>query len=134
MEESIGKAEQSKPERRTRAQDRRAELVRIAFGLIADKGFEGFRWREVAAQAGINNATLHYYFPTKEDLIRGVVEYLVQEFSNNRATAVSKESGAAEELRCEFEDVGIRMRESPEQFVVMTELAVRASRDPAIAQ
>jgi AcrR family transcriptional regulator len=134
MEGPIGEVESSKPERRMRPQDRRGELVRIAYQLIAEKGFEGFRWREVAAQAGINNATLHYYFPTKEDLVRGVVEYLVQEFSKNRAKTESKEIGAAEELRCEFEDVGIRLLESPEQFLVMTELSVRASRDPAIAQ
>jgi AcrR family transcriptional regulator len=108
--------------------------VRIAYGLIAEKGFEGFRWREVAALAGINNATLHYYFPTKEDLVRGVVDYLVQEFSKNRAKIEGKSGGAAEELRCEFEDVGIRMLEAPEQFIVMSELSVRALRDPAIAQ
>ena len=108
--------------------------MRIAYQLIAEKGFEGFRWREVAALAGINNATLHYYFATKEDLVRGVVEYLVQEFSNNRAKSEAKGGGAAEELRCEFEDVGIRMLEAPEQFIVMTELSVRALRDPAIAQ
>lgn len=84
--------------------------------------------------AGINNATLHYYFATKEDLVRGVVEYLVREFSNNRAKIEGKGGGAAEELRCEFVDVGIRMLEAPEQFIVMTELSVRALRDPAIAQ
>ncbi|HXA52750.1 MAG TPA: TetR/AcrR family transcriptional regulator [Candidatus Acidoferrum sp.] len=108
--------------------------MRIAYRLIAEKGFEGFRSREVASLAGINNATLHYYFPTKEDLVRAVVEYLVQEFSMNRASAQAKEGGAAEELRWEFEDVGIRMRETPEQLIVMGELSVRALRDPAIAQ
>jgi len=122
------------PDRRIRHHDRYAELVRIAYRLIAEKGFEGFRTRAVASQAGINNATLHYYFPRKEDLVRGVVEYLVQEFSKNRAQAGGKPAGAAEELRCEFADVGIRLRETPEQFLVMGELSVRAWRDPVVAQ
>jgi TetR/AcrR family transcriptional regulator, regulator of cefoperazone and chloramphenicol sensitivity len=131
---TIVEREKANPERRARTHDRRPELVRIAYGLIAEKGFEGFRWREVAALAGINTATLHYYFPTKEELIRGVVEYLVQEFSTNRARAQAKAGSAADELRWEFEDVGIRMHETPEQFIVMTELSVRAARDPAVAQ
>src|SRR5947208_9570069 len=33
------------------------------------------RTRDVAAKVGVNIATLHYYFPTKEKLIRGVVGY-----------------------------------------------------------
>ena len=50
-------------------EDRRRALVLAAFGQIAERGFEGLRTREVAAEAGVNIATLHYYFPTKEALI-----------------------------------------------------------------
>ena len=39
-----------------------------------------------------------------------------------------------DELRWEFEDVQIRMRDAPEQFMVMGELAVRSLRDPALAR
>src|SRR5205823_12230072 len=56
-------------------EDRRRALVLAAFGQIAERGFEGLRTREVAAEAGVNIATLHYYFPTKEALIRGVVAH-----------------------------------------------------------
>jgi len=119
---------------RTRRPSRRSDLVLIAYRLIAEKGFEGFRTRDVSEQAGINNATLHYYFPTKEDLVRGVVEYLVQEFSTNRARANRPVLSAVDELRWEFEDVAIRLREAPEQFVVMGELGVRSLRDPGIAR
>ena len=48
---------------------RRQQLVSIAMEQIAKKGFEGLRFQEVAKQAGVNNATLYYYFPTKEALI-----------------------------------------------------------------
>jgi len=54
---------------------RRQELVLAAFHQIAEHGFEGLRTREVAAEARVNIATLHYYFPTKEALIRGVLEH-----------------------------------------------------------
>jgi len=38
---------------------RRQELVHAAFNLIAEHGFEGLRTRDVAAEVGVNIATLH---------------------------------------------------------------------------
>jgi len=63
-----------------RSVDRRQNLVRAAFDCIAAGGFEGLRTRSVAKRAGVNIATLHYYFPTKEALIAGVAEYLASQF------------------------------------------------------
>jgi AcrR family transcriptional regulator len=124
-------------ERATRASgsDRRRELVEIAYHQIAEKGFEGLRVRDVACEAGINNATLHYYFPSKEALIQGVVEYLVQEFQISRVPRLEPGSDTPlEELRREFEDFRRRLHESPEMGVVLAELHSRARRDPAIAR
>ena len=67
---------------RMRQRDRKTELVEIAYRLIAQNGLEGFRIRQVAAEAGIDNGTLHYHFPSKEALIHGVVDY----FSNGNAS------------------------------------------------
>lgn len=107
-------------------------MVDAAYQLIAEKGFEGLRTREVAEKAGINSATLHYYFPTKETLIQGVVEHLMQELRTPRASAKDPHS-SVELLRAEFADIRLRLQETPEQLAVLTELAVRAWRDPAIA-
>src|SRR2546430_7157743 len=54
--------------RTTHADERRRSLVLAAYDLIAEKGFEDLRTRDVAARAGVNIATLHYYFASKEDL------------------------------------------------------------------
>ena len=62
-----------------RTQDRKRELVEIAYRLIADNGLEGFRIRQVAAAANMDNGTLHYHFPSKEALIQGVVDHLVRD-------------------------------------------------------
>lgn len=112
---------------------RSSEVVCAAYSLIAEKGFEGLRTREVADKVGINSATLHYYFPTKEALIRGVVEHLMQELRTSRARPKAPLS-ALDLLRAEFTDIRLRLKEAPEQLAVLTELAVRAWRDPAIAQ
>jgi len=117
------------------AKDRKRELVRIAYKLIASKGFEGFRIRQVAAAAGIDNGTLHYHFPSKQELIRSVVDYLLEEL---RISRLKQNDGQTltglGQLRREFEDLRVRLGEVPEQFTVMTELFVHAQRHPDVAR
>jgi AcrR family transcriptional regulator len=117
-----------------RQRDRKSELVEIAYRLIVQKGLEGFRIRQVAAEAGIDNGTLHYHFPSKEALILGVVDYLMEDLKNNRAVRKDAEQTALNELRMEFEDIRLRLRRTPEQFIVLSDLAVRSWRDPVVAK
>jgi AcrR family transcriptional regulator len=114
--------------------DRKTELVEIAYRLIAQRGLEGLRIRQVAAEAGIDNGTLHYHFPTKEALILGVVDYLMEDLRNNRAVWKDAEPTALDELRMEFEDIRLRLHRTPEQFIVLSDLAVRSWRDPVVAK
>jgi AcrR family transcriptional regulator len=111
-------------------EDRRQALVLAAFEQIARRGFEGLRTREVASEVGVNIATLHYYFPTKEALIRGVVGLSMARFRSTLAPHGS----AATQLGNHLRSVRRLLREEPQLGVVMAELALRSSRDPAIAQ
>ena len=45
----------------------------IAYRRLAKAGFEGLSTRDIAADVGVNVATLHYYFPTKVALVRALV-------------------------------------------------------------
>jgi AcrR family transcriptional regulator len=109
--------------------DRQEALVRAAYEVLAERGFEGLRTREVANRVGVNIATLHYYFPTKEALIRGVVAYALGRFRSTLGP-----SGApGAQLRAHFAGMRKLAREEPEVFRVMAELAVRGRRDDAIA-
>jgi len=110
--------------------DRRQALVAAAYRQIAELGFEGLRTREVAAAVGINVATLHYYFPTKEILIRDVLKHAMQRF---RSTMPGSGPGI-EQLRNHFAGIRRLAREEPELFAVMGELALRSTRDPAIRE
>lgn len=108
---------------------RREELVLAAFRLIAEHGFEGLRTRDVAAAVGVNIATLHYYFPTKESLIRGVLDYAMQKFRSTLAPHGSP----ADQLRNHLRAVRKLMLEEPELGAVMGELGLRSSRDATVA-
>ena len=112
-----------------RAPNRRQALVAAAFTRVAEAGFEGLRTRDVAADAGVNVATLHYYFPTKESLIRGVVGQAMLRFGRS----LPNEGSASEQLRWHFLFLRRMLKEDSELFAVMGELALRAARDPVIA-
>jgi AcrR family transcriptional regulator len=101
-----------------------------AYRRVAETGFEGLRTRDVAAEVGVNVATLHYYFRTKEALIRAVVEHAMARF---RTTLVPGGSPGAQ-LEGHLQGVRRLFRDEPELFAVMGELAQRSARDPAIAK
>ena len=109
---------------------RRQELVTAAFNLIAERGFEGLRTRDVADAVGVNIATLHYYFPTKESLIRGVVEHAMGRFRSTLAPHGSP----ADQLRNHLRAVRKLLADEPELGSVMGELTLRSARDKTIAR
>ena len=113
----------------TRA-DRRQALTRAAFNQVAERGFEGLRTREVAAEVGLNIATLHYYFPTKEALIRGVLEEAMARFRSTLAP----HGTPGEQLHNHLRAVRTLLRAEPQIGTVMGELALRSARDPATAR
>jgi AcrR family transcriptional regulator len=114
---------------------RRQDLVRAAFEEIAAEGFERLRTRSVAARAGVNIATLHYYFPTKEALIGGVAQHITAQFiSLHGLEPAPSGSAALDRLHQEFSDIRFYRANHADLLTVMAELQLRARRDEAIAQ
>ncbi len=112
------------------AKSRKDALVAAAYEVLATRGFEGLRTREVATAVGVNIATLHYYFPHKEDLIRGVVAHAMGRFRGTLGGAGSAE----DQLRAHFRGLRRLSRDEPELFAVMAELAIRGARDPSLRE
>ena len=117
-------------ERQGVAEGKREALVAAAYREIASRGFEGLRTREVAGAVGVNIATLHYYFPSKEDLIKGVIGYAMSRFQ----TTLASDGPASERLRAHFRGLRKLSREEPELFAVMGELMLRAGRDRSLGE
>lgn len=101
-----------------------------AYRSIAAKGFEGLRTRDIANEVGVNIATLHYYFPTKEDLIRGVVNHARHRFASTMPGPGSPVAQLARHLRA----TRLLLLNEPELSRVLGELALRAPRDPSLAE
>jgi TetR/AcrR family transcriptional regulator len=56
-----------------RAENERV-IVEAAEAVFAEAGFKGATTAAIAARAGVPKANLHYYFSTKEELYRAVIE------------------------------------------------------------
>jgi AcrR family transcriptional regulator len=110
---------------RAAPEKRRQELVLAAYREIAQHGFEGLRTREVAAEVGVNIATLHYYFPTKESLIQAVLEHAMGRFR----TTLTPHGSPSDQLRNYLRSVRKLLLDEPELGAVMAELALRSVRD-----
>ncbi|HVF91714.1 MAG TPA: TetR/AcrR family transcriptional regulator [Blastocatellia bacterium] len=61
---------------RSKAEDpeARAKILTAAEELFAARGFAGTAIRQIAANAGVNGAMVHYYFGNKEGLYRAILE------------------------------------------------------------
>jgi len=110
---------------RAAPEKRRQELVLAAYREIAEHGFEGLRTREVAAEVGVNIATLHYYFPTKESLIQAVLDHAMERFR----TTLAPHGSPSDQLRNYLRAVRKLLLDEPELGAVMAELALRSVRD-----
>jgi AcrR family transcriptional regulator len=109
--------------------ERRDALVLAAYQRIASGGFECLRTRDVAADAGVNSATLHYYFPTKEALIRGVIGLAMRRF----IATLPGEGSPLDQLCGHLRELARLLKEDQQLWAVLGELILRAPRDAELA-
>lgn len=112
----------------SRAGDRKEQIVTAAIDRLFAVGFEGFRLGDVAKDVGINNATLIHHYPSKVALIKAVVERFTKKFEAI-ADAVDADGAPGERVARHMRSSVELMRTSPETFVVLNEIMVRARRD-----
>jgi len=83
--------------RRQRGARARAQILRAANQLFAERGFEGAKTAAIASAAGVNKALLYYHFRSKDALFKAVMEDHLAEF-NRQAVAMLSSPGPAPDL------------------------------------
>ncbi len=61
-------------------EDTRGVILRQAEFLIRTRGYAAFSYADLAQTAGITKASVHYHFPTKEDLVTVLVQQYLERF------------------------------------------------------
>jgi len=75
--------------------DTRSRLRELALQLFAEQGYEKTSLREIAERLGVTKAALYYYFKSKEDIVRSLIEDYVAELDELIAWASAQPRTAA---------------------------------------
>jgi TetR/AcrR family transcriptional regulator len=70
----------------------RQEILKAAMELFAKKGFRGMTTRDLASQAGVNEAIIFRYFINKTELYRAILEEKVQQGRDEHYKEVERQA------------------------------------------
>lgn len=74
-------------------------ILEVAGELAQKRGLAGVSFRDLAAAVGVKSASVHYHFPTKDDLAKALVVRYRQGFELVREEIDRKETKAEGKLR-----------------------------------
>ena len=75
------------------------KILQAATHVFVRNGYDGTKTRDIAEEAGINVATLHYYFRTKEKLFSVVAKESMKEFAGVFHRAFAREGTMEEKVK-----------------------------------
>lgn len=107
--------------------DTRERILAAAHDCLARDGYERITTRRIAEEAGVNIATLHYYFGTKEALLTEATRYAYRRTEEALRAVIAAAPDAASALKAALAETWTLVRERP--GVLRYDLAVRGFRD-----
>ncbi|MEV2271698.1 TetR/AcrR family transcriptional regulator [Nonomuraea africana] len=115
-----------------RSEERRQRLVAAGYRAMVRSGLAGARTRDIAAEAGITVATLHYYFPTKDDLVRAVLEHTIRERMLAPLRLETDWADGLAALRTMLTGLSLQAEAEPGHFRLLHEMTWASREDPAM--
>ena len=78
-----------------KGKDKRNQILDVARDLLIDEGYHNLSLRKVAEKAGIRVGNLQYYFPAKSDLVKAMLDHVIddylQDFEDIRGSGTPEE-------------------------------------------
>ncbi|ASU84037.1 TetR/AcrR family transcriptional regulator [Nocardiopsis gilva YIM 90087] len=115
-----------------RSEERRERIIAAGYRAMVRSGLAGARTRDVAAEAGITVATLHYYFPTKDDLVRAVLEHTIRERMLAPLRLEADWADGLAGLRTMLTGLSQQAEADPGHFRLLHEMTWISREDPAV--
>ena len=79
--------------------DTEQRILDAAHAVFVRRGTAGTRMQEIAAEAGVNQALLHYYFRNKEQLAQAAFERAAKGFMPAVVQVIASDGGLEEKVR-----------------------------------
>lgn len=117
--------------------ERRSELVAAALRVIAEQGVHAATTRAISAEAGMPQASFHYAFESRDELMREVVRHVVEQEESSILPAIAPASAPAdlrEAIRSGLRHYFAGVTADPDHERAMFELAQYSQRTPGAEQ
>jgi TetR/AcrR family transcriptional repressor of nem operon len=85
------------------SRDTKAELLSAAFELVQKRGYHAFSYQDLAEKLAIKKASIHYYYPAKEDLGAGLLDAAVARFQGWQDRVRSQDLSPATQIEAYFD-------------------------------
>lgn len=90
------------------------EVLGVAATAFAEKGYLGASIKDIADRLGVRQASLYYYFPSKEAALAAICELGVKDFIGNLHDILAKPIPVAEKIRAAVANHLMPLRTRPE--------------------
>jgi AcrR family transcriptional regulator len=80
-------------------EERRKQILEAALAVFGQRGFHAANVSDVAAQAGVSQGTIYWYFESKEELISAAILSFLEELAEGSLAAIETGETASDKLR-----------------------------------
>ncbi|MDA0268923.1 MAG: helix-turn-helix domain containing protein, partial [Cyanobacteria bacterium] len=77
------------------------QILDVAQILVRQRGYSAFSYADISDRVGIRKASIHYHFPSKDELVRALVMRYRQTFQHQRDRIAQATPDPADQL-CQF--------------------------------
>ena len=119
--------------RTANGEDRRAEIIAATIRVLARDGIAATTTRKIATEAHVNQATLRYYFGSKDDLLFAVLQEMMRVTQEVVQTAIPEQSELPDVIAGSIRAFWSHVESAPELQIMQYELTLYALRNPASA-
>lgn len=113
--------------------DRRTEILEAAIRVLARDGLAQASTRKLAAEAGINQATLLYHVGSKDELLLAVLREMMRQTREIAVAAAREDLPLREAIASSLRAFWQNVEATPELQVMQYELTLYALRNPEAA-
>ncbi|HFD40111.1 MAG TPA: TetR/AcrR family transcriptional regulator [Anaerolineae bacterium] len=116
------------PKREQQREERRQQILEAALAVFTRKGFNAAKVSDVAAQAGVSQGTIYWYFDSKEDLLQGALLFFFENLDQEIASALEQATTAGGRLRALIQSMAALADEAKELHTLFLEFWASSSR------
>ena len=79
-------------------QKRKSQILRSAYALIAERGYENITVQDIANHAGFSKGIIYYYFSSKEDVMVSLFDSILRVIDKNFASTIQNHPEPREQM------------------------------------